>query len=122
MEVAREETLADIRRQIHDAVEAEFDRQKADISGRLAAEAEKIDMEALKRDVTKKAEEAVLKRFYEMGGIPKIYGAFNGMMDRMQGLTPQAINDILDQFTFDTDKKRVLELLLGNGNNNGRPF
>ena len=116
---AREEVREDIRRKIRDAVDAEFERQKPDISGRLAAEAENIDMDELKKDVTSKAEAAILKKFYEMGGMPRIYTAFNGMLNGTQtaGFSIDKLSDILDQFAYDSDKKRVLELLLGHDNN-----
>lgn len=125
VDAAREETRTDIRNRIREVVQAEFDRQKPDISGRLAAQAEDIDMDALKKEVTEKAEAAILEKFYKAGGIPKIYSVANGMLSSSGGgVSFEKISDILDQFTYDTDKKRVLELLLGknNSDHNGLPW
>ena len=126
IDAAREETRTDIRSRIREVVQAEFDRQKPDISGRLAAQAEDIDMDALKKEVTEKAEAAILEKFYKAGGIPKIYSVANGMLNGTGtgGVSFEKISDILDQFTYDSDKKRVLELLLGKDkiDRNGLPW
>lgn len=88
----KRELRSEVRKKVQDA----WDDITEEVGVRITEEADRIDMAEFRRRVEKKAEEAVINKFYELGGIPRIYGALAKAADGTKKMSGETLKGILE--------------------------
>ena len=110
VEQATKETIInfknDIHAQVHSAVDAEYDRIKDSVLSEISAEAAKIDISRVRRDVERMAKEAALKKFDD--NLDDILEKFNNNLDNTSRIY-SSIREAITK-TPDSGKEFVVRL------------
>lgn len=96
----------DIHSQVHSAVVAEYDRIKDSVLSEISAEAAKIDISRVRRDVERMAKEAALKKFDD--NLDDILEKFNNNLDNTSRIY-SSIREAITK-TPDSGKEFVVRL------------
>ena len=104
-----EQIRSDCDSMIRKDVDRVYNDLKESVQERVSEEIASIDYDELREDIRRKAEHKV---FEEVCGVMNV-GKMFGNVATGRGVDLSDVSDILNQFTFSSDKQKALDTLLG---------
>lgn len=107
-----EQIRSDCDSMIRKDVDRVYNDLKESVQERVSEEIASIDYDEMRADIRRKAEHKV---FEEVCGVMNVGKIFGNVATGRSRVDLSDVSDILNQFTFSSDKQKALSTLLGSG-------